>query len=260
MSPLIAALIVGMLQGLLEWLPISSQGNLVLLMVALLGLEPADALGLSVYLHLGTGLAALVYFRADFARILRMESESSRRLFRFLISATAATGVVGLPLFLFARVASFYGEALLGLTGVALISTGVIERSARRRGARTAEALSTREGLLLGVVQGLSALPGVSRSGVTTSALLLRGFSGEAAFRVSFLMSVPAVFAAAAGLMMMEGAPALGLSFLAAVVASFLAAFASIDLLLRVARRVQFWRLCVALGLVALLVLIPYLA
>lgn len=244
---------------MLEWLPISSQGSLVLLMVALLGLEPTDALNLSVYLHLGTGLAALTYFRRDVARTLRRASEPDQRLFRFLVVATVMTGVLGLPLFMFARMTSIYGEALLGLTGIALISTGMVERSARMRGARTAENLSLREGILLGLVQGFSAIPGVSRSGVTTSALLLKGFSGEEAFRISFLMSVPAVFAAALGLTAVGGIPTLGLSFLVAVAASFLSALLSIDLLLRVARRVRFWSLCMALGALALLPLILYL-
>ena len=258
-SPLVTALIVGILQGVVEWLPISSQGSLILIMVLLLGLEAADALVLSVYIHLGTGLAALIYFGGDIRRALRSSHEPGRRLLRFLAVDTLVTGLVGLPLFLSARVASIYGEALLGLTGLALISTGVAERQARRRGRRTAETLNLREGLLLGMVQGLSAIPGVSRSGVTTSALFFRGFSGEEAFRISFLMSIPAVFAAALGLTVVEGSPPFRPSFLVALAASFLSAFLSIDLLLRVARKIRFWSLCMVLGVVALLSLIPYL-
>lgn len=252
-------MIIGLLQGVLEWLPVSSQGSLVLLMVALLGFEPADALSLSVYLHIGTGFAALTYFRGDISRTLRRGSEPDRRLFRFLVVATVMTCALGLPLFMFARMASIYGEALLGLTGVALLSTGMVERSARRRGSRTAEDLSLGEGVLLGLVQGVSAIPGVSRSGVTTSALLLKGFSGEEAFRISFLMSIPAVFAATVGLALVEGAPPIGADLMVAVAASFLSALLSIDLLLRAARRFRFWILCIALGALALLPLIPYL-
>jgi len=257
--PLVLALVVGLLQGVVEWLPISSQGSLVLVLVALLGVDPADALGLSVYLHIGTGLAALTYFRGDVTRLLRMASEPDRRLLRFLAVATVVTGAVGLPFFLMARVASVYGEALLGLTGVALILMGLVERSARRRGGRDAGTLSRGESVLLGVVQGLSAVPGISRSGVTVSALLLRGFSGEEALRISFLMSIPAVFAAAAGLTVVGGAPPPGAELLVAVAASFLSALLSIDLLLRVARRVRFWGLCIALGALALLPLALYL-
>ena len=228
-------------------------------MVTLLGLEPAVALGLTVYLHIGTGLAALTYFRRDISRVLRLSSEPDRRMLRFLVVATVVTGVVGLPLFLFAKMASIYGETLLGLTGVALISTGIVERSTRRWGVRTAETLSRRESLILGLVQGFSAIPGVSRSGITTSALLLRGFSGEEAFRISFLMSVPAVFAAAFGLTIVQGAPPLRLNLLVALAASFLSALLSIDFLLRMARKLRFWSLCMMLGVLALIPLVLYM-
>lgn len=250
---------IGLLQGLIEWLPISSQGQLVLLMVALLGVEPADAVSLSVYVHVGTGLAALIYFRRDVSGILRSETEPERRLLRFLTLTTVVTGVIGLPLFLFTRTASIYGEALLGLTGAALISTGVVERSARQRGYRAVETVSRGEAFLLGVVQGFSAVPGVSRSGITTSTLLFRGFSGEEALRISFLMSIPAVFAAATGLAVVEGAPQLDLRLIVAVAASFLSALFSMELLLRLARRVRFWSLCMVLGVLALLPSIIYL-
>jgi len=258
-SNLINALIVGLIQGLIEWLPISSQGNLVIIMIAVLGLEPTYALGLAVYLHMGTGLAAAIYFRKDISRILRSDSESDRRMLSFLVITTVLTGVVGLPLFLFAQLSSFYGEALLGLTGVALISTGIVQRTAQRSGSPTAKILNLKEGLLLGLVQGFSALPGVSRSGVTTSALLLTGFEGEDALRISFLMSIPAVFAAAIGLTMIQGVPELRVSLLIALVASFISALLSINILLRAARKLRFWGLCLALGVLALLPLLIHL-
>jgi len=250
---LIAALVAGLLQGLLEWLPISSQGNLIIVMMSFLGLEPAYALSLSVYLHLGTGLAALVYFREEILGVLRRDSANNRLLFRFLAIVTFTTGIVGLPLFLIARGASLYGEVLLALTGAALIVTGLVQKGAKKGGRRTAESLGSMEGLVLGVVQGLSAIPGLSRSGLTTSALLFRRFSGEEAFRVSFLMSVPAVFAAAVGLMYLEGVPALEPGLLVSLAASFISAYLSIEALLRLARRIQFWGLCVLLGLLAIL-------
>jgi undecaprenyl-diphosphatase len=254
-----AAVVVGLVQGLLEWLPVSSQGNLVILMLSLFGLEPSEALSLSVYLHLGTGLAALIYFRREIRGMIRRDTENDRRLLRFLTVSTAVTGVVGLPIFLFARVASSYGEALLVLTGVALLITGVVQKRSRPVGADAEVSLGDADGLFLGVAQGFSAIPGLSRSGVTTSALLFKGCSGEEAFRVSFLMSVPASFAAALGLMIVEGAPALEPGFLLAMASSFISALFSIDALLGLARRVRLWGLCVALGIIALLPLLQYL-
>ena len=129
----------------------------------------------------------------------------------------------------------------------------------RNRARSLSESLESRDGVILGLVQGLSAIPGLSRSGLTTSALLIRNYSGEEAFRISFLMSVPAVFAAAVGLMYLEGVPALESGLLASLAASFISAYLSIDVLLRVARGIRFWGLCVLLGTLAILPQVVYL-
>ena len=255
----IKALMLGLLQGVLEWLPLSSQGNLVVLSIAFLGLEPEYALSLSVYLHLGTGLAALVYFRNEVAGILGRRTDRDRELFRFLLIATILTGVVGFPIFTFVRLTSLYGEALLVLTGLALLATGVMQRDREGDETRAPTRLDVRDGLSLGVVQGLSAIPGLSRSGVTTTALLLKGYPGEEALRLSFLMSIPASFAAVAGLALIEGAPPVDTGILLALAASFISALVSIDLLIKLARRTRFWKLCVVLGLIALVAVLPYL-
>lgn len=255
----IKALVLGLLQGVLEWLPVSSQGNLVILAITLLGLDPSYALSFSVYLHVGTGLAALVYFRREVARILMRGSEDDRRLFQFLVIATLLTGVVGYPLFRFVGLASLYGEALLALTGVALLATGLMQKGREGRDMPPPDGLGLKDGLIMGVVQGLAVIPGLSRSGVTTTALLIKGFRGKEAFRLSFLMSIPAVFAAAAGLAIVEGIPPLDGGILVALLASFISALASIDLLIKLAQRTQFWKLCILLGSIALLAVLPSL-
>ena len=255
----IKALVLGLLQGVLEWLPVSSQGNLVILAITLLGLEPSHALSFSVYLHVGTGLAALVYFRREVARIVMRGSEDDRRLFQFLVIATLLTGVVGFPIFAFVEMASLYGEALLALTGVALLATGLMQKGREGRDLPPPNGLGLKDGLILGVVQGLAVIPGLSRSGVTTTALLIKGFQGKAAFRLSFLMSIPASFAAAAGLALTEGIPPIDVGILIALAASFIAALLSIDLLIKLARRTRFWKLCIALGLITLAAVLPSL-
>ncbi|UCH56721.1 MAG: undecaprenyl-diphosphate phosphatase [Candidatus Bathyarchaeota archaeon] len=259
MSPLITAMILGLMQGILEWLPISSQGNLVVLSIAILGLEPAHALSLSVLLHIGTGLAAFVYFRNEVFKILQRGTEEDRSLFRFLAISTVTTGLVGVPLFIFVKTATYMGEALLALTGAALIATGIIQRKSGHEGAQTSETLDAGDGLALGVVQGFSALPGLSRSGLTTSALLFKRFPGKEAFRVSFLMSIPAAFAATAGLALIGGVPQIDASILVALLASFLSAIVSIDFFIKLAKRTRFWKLCILLGLIALVAVLPYL-
>jgi len=248
-------LFVGLLQGLLEWLPISSQGNLVVLMVSLLGMEPLRALELSVFLHVGTGLAAIVYFRSDLRSLMLRDTEEDRRLTRFLLIATAVTGIVGLPFFLLIREMGSYGDVLMALTGVALVATGLIQRRSSLVSAGSTGALGDRDGIIMGVMQGLAAVPGLSRSGLTTSALLIKRYTGEEAFRISFLMSIPAVFAAAFGLVVLDGIPVFSFDVLVSLLASFVSALVSIDVLMKVARRVKFWWVCMALGL---LTLVPY--
>ena len=255
----IKALVLGIFQGVLEWLPVSSQGNLVILAIILLGLEPSYALSFSVYLHVGTGLAALVYFRREVARIIMRGSEDDRRLFHFLVIATLLTGVVGYPIFAFVGLTGLYGEALLALTGVALLATGLMQKSREGRNIPPPDGLGLKDGLVLGVVQGLAVIPGLSRSGVTTTALLIKGFSGKEAFRLSLLMSIPAVFAAAAGLAIVDRVPPLDGGILIAVTAAFISALASIDLLIKLAQRTRFWKLCILLGSVALLAVLPSL-
>jgi undecaprenyl-diphosphatase len=248
-------LFVGLLQGLLEWLPISSQGNLVVLMVSLLDMEPSSALELSIFLHVGTGLAAVVYFRNDLRSLMLRDTEEDRRLTRFLLIATAITGIVGLPFFLLIREVGSYGDMLMVLTGVALVATGLIQRGSSLVSAGSTGAFGDRDGIVMGIVQGLATVPGLSRSGLTTSALLIKHHTGEEAFRISFLMSIPAVFAAAFGLVVLDGVPMFSFDILVSLLASFVSALVSIDVLMKVARRVKFWWVCMALGV---LTLVPY--
>jgi|TARA_B100001971_G_scaffold213439_1_gene246794 undecaprenyl-diphosphatase len=254
---LINALVLGLLQGILEWLPVSSQGNLVLLAITLLRLEPSYALNFSVYLHLGTGLAALVYFRREVIRIIKRGSEDDRRLFQFLVVATLLTGLVGFPLFIFVELTSLYGEALLALTGVALLLTAWIQKDRGTLSIPLPNGLRLKNGLILGIIQGLAVIPGLSRSGVTTTALLIKGFPGKEAFRLSFLMSIPAVFAAATGLAVVKGVPPLDRGILVAISAAFISALVSIDILIKLAQRTRFWKLCILFGLIAILAVLP---
>lgn len=256
MNPL-KGLILGLLQGLLEWLPISSQGNLVLVAITLLEIDPEYALALSVYLHIGTGLAALFYFRSDITEIILNKNEENRGFLKFLIITTILTGVVGLPIFLFVELTSLYGQALLVLTGIALLITGIIQIERNRNNTYSTKNLNIYDSFVLGIIQSLAAIPGLSRSGVTTTALLIKGFKGREAFRVSFLMSIPAVFGAAFGLALFDGFPIIDLNILIALTASFLSALFSINVLLKIASSIQFWKICIALGLIALFAALP---
>ena len=264
---LLEAVVLGILQGVLEWLPVSSRGNLVLAMMHLFGVGAAEALKLSVFLHTGTLLAAAVYFRREIAALLRAlpryrlnYADRENSLTSFLLFSTVLTGAVGYPLFRLALEATVVGEAFTALVGVALIATGLLQRSARKTGGRGSADPGPRDTLLVGVAQGFSAFPGISRSGVTTSLLLLRGFSGTEALRLSFLMSVPSVLVAEVGLGLTRGLPAVGTQdLLLGALSSFALGMLSIHVLVRAAERVRFWKFCLLLGVLAVLPTLYYL-
>ena len=259
---LLEIIILGIIQGFIEWLPISSQGNLVLFMVSFLGINEAEALSISVYLHTGTLISALIYFRKTFWNLLkampkyrfRTLGKRENRLITFLILSTLFTGIVGYPVFRLAKIATGFGNLFFMLIGAALIFTGIVQRKAGNLGTRSIDDITMTDGLLLGVIQGLSAFPGVSRSGITISFLLFRRFDSESSLKISFLMSVPAVLAAEIGLNAMKGLPALGsVEVILGCLASFIVGIISIDLLLRIARKVNMWILCLVLGLITVI-------
>jgi undecaprenyl-diphosphatase len=256
-SPIEAA-IIGVLQGVLEWLPISSEGNLTLFLVSVLGLDPSETLGLAVFLHLGTGLAALAYYRQESWSIIAGATERDRDMRLRLFVMTGLTGAVGLPIYIYLNVSASVGEALLALTGLALIATGLMQRRRDMAGERDASSLSWPETLALGVLQGLAIIPGLSRSGITTSTMLLRGLRSEEAFNLSFLMSIPASFAAGFGLILLDGFQ-VTVGALMAVVVSAVVGYISIGALIGFAERTSFWKICVGLGSLALLAWAPSL-
>lgn len=258
MVSVLEALLAGAVQGLVEWLPVSSEGNLVLLLTKILGVDPSTTLRLAVFLHIGTGVSALIYLRRDVTQILLGRTATDRSMRMKLIIITGLTGAVGLPVFLFLNVSAAYGEALLGLTGLALLVTGLMQRNRSMTGQKTGGELSWQETVSLGIAQGLAIIPGLSRSGVTTSILLFRGFSGEEAFRFSFLMSIPASFAAGFGLMFL-GEWTLSVGSVAGLVSAAAVGYFSMEAMLGFAKSTSLWKLCVALGALALASFLPTL-
>jgi undecaprenyl-diphosphatase len=193
------AIVLGLVQGLTEFLPISSSGHLRIV-PALLGWEDPGA-GFTAVIQLGTMAAVLIYFRADLWRIavawlgelrvpIRRASQEAR-LGWFIVLGTIPIAICG---FAFKdQIES--GARSLYLIGSALILFSFVMVFAERVGTRqrALTEMSGRDGLFVGIAQALALIPGVSRSGATISAGLFRNFDRVAAARYSFLLSVPAV-------------------------------------------------------------------
>jgi undecaprenyl-diphosphatase len=251
---MIEYLLLGLLQGITEWLPISSQGQTVIVS-QLFGMPLDTALDLSIWLHMGTLFAAIAYFRNELRGLFRSES---RPLLRFLILSTFFTALVGAPLYL-AFVGAFSqagGELVIGAVGAFLIISGLLQRSVKPS-VRKESDLKDRDSVIAGLMQGFAALPGISRSGITTSALLLRGYGAKAALRLSFMMSIFAVAAAEVGLQL-RGGFVVSDGALIAMAGAFATGVLSIAALFRIAERVKFWKFLVFLGILSLLPLLFY--
>jgi undecaprenyl-diphosphatase len=255
--------IVALIQGLVEWLPISSEGQVVLFVYNIGSVPHGEIVSLVAWLHLGTTLAVLVRYPRVVFEILTLRD---RKLFRLLLIATISTAVTAIPLYLFLKqsLSVIHGEIMNILVGGLLLVTAIVLYLPTREAADSfpqTEEPGDREATVTGLVQGFSVLPGLSRSGVTISALLMQRVDRETALRFSFLMSVPAVI----GILIVEiitgnTIPSIGfidLIFMEAIV--FITGLLSMETLLRIARHVSFWKLCLILSLVAIVFGIPAL-
>lgn len=195
------AALLGIVQGLTEFLPVSSSGHLALFR-KLLGLE-GGGLTFEVMVHFGTLVAVLAALRSDWLPIAtglfrRAERGEALRKAALLAAGTLPVGVLGLGLQGAVEAAFSSAKAV----GVFLLFTGGVlwasEGLARRaRAAKALEEISIADALVVGCAQAVAILPGVSRSGMTIGAGLARGAGREAAARFAFLLSIPAILGAA---------------------------------------------------------------
>ena len=201
----IETIFLGIIQGLAEFLPISSSGHLVI-SKNLLGFKEPELL-LDVSLHLGTLLAVCIYFRSDLKKmveeILEIAAPKTDHRFRLKPHASLALMVVvgSIPTALIGIIFKTPLESIFGsvtTVGMMLVITGIIVGSTRF--IPKAHQKLTKVGLLIalaiGAAQGLAIMPGISRSGSTIVCALLLGLNRELAGRFSFLLSIPAIIGA----------------------------------------------------------------
>ena len=239
--------VLGILQGILEWIPVSSQGQSMLAMIYWLGISPSDALSYSIFLHLGTMSAVLIRFRHEFLKMLK---EIDSKMTRIVIVSTFCTGITGIPLYLLFRESFTGGREATLLIGALLIATGLMLRF-KGSGSRVAEDMRLADMIVLGLAQGFSILPGVSRSGTTLTVLLMKGFKPDEALAVSFIISVPAVLGA---IILDHSIAAFPWQAAAAMlIASLVVGYLTMDLLIRFAKMINFSGFCLALGMITLL-------
>lgn len=221
---LVRSIIMGLVQGIAEFLPISSSGHLAI-MKHILHMNTDTGLLFDVLLHLGTLVAIFIAFWKDIQELIaegfkiigdffvniflllrnlisknkisykKVLSTPYRRFVMLIIVSTIPTGIIGV---IFADAITLVSETLI-VPGLCLILTGLLLSIADRvkTGTKNEQTASYKDAGLIGLAQGIATLPGLSRSGTTITACLLAGFDRSFAVKYSFIMSIPAVLGAA---------------------------------------------------------------
>ncbi|MYE37924.1 MAG: undecaprenyl-diphosphate phosphatase [Candidatus Spechtbacteria bacterium SB0662_bin_43] len=286
---MLEALIQGTIQGITEWLPVSSEGIIVLVNNSFFGdkFSLKEDINYALFLHIGTFFAALVYFHSDVINIIKgmfrfkKATDEMQSLILFLFFSTVISGIIG---FIFLSVierlddSNITGPVLMLFVGIALAITGFLQwrysgktvaikkqkpsmntikevvkdmenlvstrinptaRGTTRQGNRFLKDLTISDAIFLGIMQGLTIIPGLSRSGTTIAFLLMRNIDSATALRLSFLMSLPVVL----GVNLYKNYDELlniSTEWFAALLVSFFFGIITIHSLLRLAQRVNF--------------------
>jgi undecaprenyl-diphosphatase len=257
---MIVYVLLGLIQGLTEFLPVSSSGHLVLA-ERLFGFT-SPGLICEASLHLGTLAAILVVFRRDLADLFRALTPRGtierRKEIGFLVIGTVPIVVLGLLL----RGTADRWFHSLWVLGIGWLATAAMLHAAQRRAAKATSALPSAAGSLgIGIAQSVALAPGVSRSGFSIGAGILAGLRPERAARFSFLLSIPAV-AGAAGLTLWDGlsGPAAGAADLLGILlgtgVAFLVGLLALRVLLQLVARGCLWPFAVYCGALSIVTLV----
>lgn len=252
--PIIHAVVLGLVQGLTEFLPISSSGHL-LLVPWLFHWHDFDDESIEkafdVALHIGTLVAAVVYFRSDIVRYVRAGLQPVRRRGEPMTTDGRVAWLLALSSLPAATVGAVFEESIdehLGtptIIAVSLIGFGLLLGvTDRLAGRRKVDDLRTRDAVVIGAAQALALNPGTSRSGITMTAARQAGFDRDAAARISFLMMIPVTGGAVALKMMRlatDGIPdGLATPMLVGIITSGISGWIAVWGLLRLVRTHSF--------------------
>lgn len=274
-------LFIAILQGFTEWLPISSSGQTMIVSTYFFGISPENAYSLAIWLHLGTTIAVMVRFRKDFIIILKSLVQKDSvfddiiiRKRNWIIWATLGTVITAIPLYILFKIifldffTAFQGDVITLLISGLLIITGVILIVTRRifgnrKIVDTSKKSIQKDSFLSGLIQGVSILPGISRSGITVGTILLEKYDQDDALRLSFLMSVPVAIASILVDIVLSEGSILGtlgiLTILITTIVSFIVGYITIDFLIKLAKKINFGYFCILYGIVAFLIIVPFL-
>lgn len=253
-------IIVGAIQGIMEWLPISSKTAIMLYAVRAMGSDLPTAYFIALLMQGSTALAGILFLKNDYllsARaVLGNRTEEGVRKAKFIVISLAVTGLVVLPLMLLIKNWTVDVATLLYLTSLAFLVVAGVDHYRKGLGDRVAAGLTTLDSVVVGGLQGIAVLPGFSRSASTTLGLLFRGFRTDESLRLSFLTGVPATIGAT--LISLVGVFS-GVPFsveiqgiLVAWVTGIVVGFLCVRTLVNLSAKMRVWQLSLIMGVITL--------
>lgn len=262
-------ILIGLIQGFTEWLPISSTGQGMLVLTGLIDVAPEQAFAIMIWLHIGSLTAVCFKFRQQLFNIIKVFPETVKKISKknkelslteivcqFLIYSTFFSFLIALPAYLILKkvLPVISGEIATFSIGIFLIITGIILKKSKERTIfKNKKDISKSDSVLAGIVQGFSILPGISRSGIVLAALLGRRIKQKDALELCFLMAVPVMFFGFIGAIVFQE---LRIDFnwrylIIGNIASFLSSLLVLDLFLKLARKINFGNFCIFIGIVS---------
>jgi len=260
----LTAILFGIVQGVFEWLPVSSEAFIVILSKYLIGMNVEQGIEFAIWLHAGTLISAIIYFRNEIMEIAKEIIENIKNILQknkeckiikiseltsFLFVSTLFSGLVAFPLLLFAI--NFEINDNLFMIGIGLFLL-LISGIQRVKEIKKKQKINHRDSIVVGIMQGLAVLPGISRSGITTGTLLLQGYSIEKAFKLSFIMSIPIVFLAQFAFPIIKGTFSISGEMIVAALTAAIVGYISINYLIEFSRKYSFQNVTLVLGLLVI--------
>lgn len=233
-------ILLGIIQGIFEWIPVSSEGVVALMSQSLI--KDVNPLDIALFLHLGTLLSVLIYFYKDFIDLILIKD---KEFFKFFIIVTMVSGFIGFFIYQFAS-EIVMGSGLLFLMGLGLLMTSFMQK--QKNNFIIDKKYSS---LFVGVLQGISAIPGVSRSGSTIFGLSLSEKDPELILKHSYLISAPVVLGSSLYLFIKN--PVLVSQGWISLIFSFIFGLISLKIILSWAKKINFSLFTLIFGLLCII-------
>lgn len=241
-------ILLGFIQGIFEWIPVSSEG--VVAIVSNFLIKDFNGVDLALFLHLGTLFAVLVYFWKDWINLIFLKDKD---FLRFFIIVTIISGGLGFFVYKFAKGVSV-GSGLLALTGFGLLLTSWFQKNNIKL-----KISKDTSSVLVGLLQALSAIPGISRSGSTVFGLSLTEENPSEILKKSYLISVPVVVGSSLYLFLQN--PEIVSFSWPAVISSFVFGLLSLKIIIDLSKKINFSKFTLIFGLLCLVgALLQFLA